>query len=130
MPDSAGKLPQVLVVDDNQDNANIIRDYLQSRGYPIAVAYGGDEALSLFSELRPEIVLLDVMMPGLNGYDVCRRLRAVEKFNDLAIVMLTAPDRPPDITSFLAGADLAIRKPFEESKLLSILRTAIQLKKN
>ena len=65
MPDNSH--PPILVVDDNPDNANIIRDYLESRGYPITVAYNGDDALKAFGEVKPSLVLLDVMMPGRDG---------------------------------------------------------------
>lgn len=59
--------PPILVVDDNPDNAHIIRDYLEARGYPITVAYNGDDALKAFEEVKPALVLLDVMMPGGTG---------------------------------------------------------------
>ena len=122
--------PVVLHIDHDAPLRRLVTAMLKRGGFTPLTASGGEAGLRLAILEHPAAVLLDVMMPGMNGYDVCRRLRAVEKFNDLAIVMLTAPDRPPDITSFLAGADLAIRKPFEESKLLSVLRNAIQLKKN
>jgi CheY-like chemotaxis protein len=123
MPDSAGKLPQVLVVDDNQDNANIIRDYLQARGYPIAVAYGGDEALSLFAELRPEIVLLDVMMPGLDGWTVCREMkRDPEIGRTVRVIMVTALDDWLNKREALqTGADDFVEKPFELSHLAAAI---------
>jgi CheY-like chemotaxis protein len=123
MPDSAGKLPQILVVDDNQDNANIIRDYLQARGYPIAVAYGGDEALSLFAELRPEIVLLDVMMPGLDGWTVCREMkRDPEIGRTVRVIMVTALDDWLNKREALqTGADDFVEKPFELSHLAAAI---------
>ena len=65
MTDTA--LPSILVVDDNEDNANIIRDYLEARGYPISVAYNGDEAMDMFESVKPSIVLLDVIGDHLRG---------------------------------------------------------------
>ena len=73
MADSAH--PPILVVDDNPDNAHIIRDYLEARGYPITVAYNGDDALKAFAEVKPSLVLLDVMMPGRDGWQVCRDMK-------------------------------------------------------
>src|SRR5439155_3658384 len=70
-----GKLPPILVVDDNHDNAEIIRQYLEIRGYPITVAHDGDEALVLFETVKPALVLLDVMMPGRDGWEVCRIMK-------------------------------------------------------
>ena len=67
--------PPILVVDDNADNAHIIRDYLEARGYPITVAYNGDEAMKAFEEVKPAVVLLDVMMPGRDGWQVCREMK-------------------------------------------------------
>src|ERR687892_304216 len=61
--------PPILVVDDNHDNADIIRQYLEAHGYPITVAYDGDEALTQFELVRPSLVLLDVMMPGRDGWE-------------------------------------------------------------
>ena len=68
-------LPHILVVDDNHDNAEIIRQYLEIRGYPITVAHDGDEALALFETVRPALVLLDVMMPGRDGWEACRLMK-------------------------------------------------------
>src|SRR5947199_10804982 len=71
VPMENATLPPILVVDDNHDNAEIIRQYLEIRGYPISVAHDGDEALALFETVRPALVLLDVMMPGRDGWEVC-----------------------------------------------------------
>ena len=68
--------PPILVVDDNPDNAHIIRDYLEARGFPITVAYNGDDALRAFEEVKPSLVLLDVMMPGRDGWQVCREIKS------------------------------------------------------
>src|SRR5512141_3370312 len=83
-------LPRILVVDDNEDNANIIRDYLESKGYPISVAYNGDEAMTLFAKEQPSIVLLDVMMPGRDGWQVCREIKASPNGKNVRVVMVTA----------------------------------------
>src|SRR6478672_839614 len=83
----------ILVVDDNKDNADIIRDYLESRGHPITVAYSGEEALEVFEELKPQLVLLDVMMPVKDGWEVCRDMKRHPSLgSSVRIIMVTALD--------------------------------------
>src|SRR5438094_5463285 len=111
--------PSILVVDDNRDNADIIRDYLEARGYPITVAYGGDEALAAFEKVRPKLVLLDVMMPGRDGWQVCRYIKQHPTLGDsVRVIMVTALD---DLTNkrqaIQTGADDFVEKPFDLAKL-------------
>jgi two-component system response regulator VicR len=111
--------PQILVVDDNADNANIIRDYLESRGHPITVAYGGDEAMEAFERVRPGLVLLDVMMPGRDGWQVCREMKQHPTLgHSVRIIMVTALDDLGNKRQALqTGADDYVEKPFELTKL-------------
>ena len=113
MPDP--KLPPILVVDDNQDNAEIIRQYLEVRGFPVTVAHSGDEALALFETVKPALVLLDVMMPGRDGWDVCRVMRQHPTLGkSVRIVMVTALDQWRDKREALqTGADDYVEKPFD-----------------
>src|SRR5215471_1091735 len=91
------QLPPILVVDDNQDNAEIIRQYLAIRGYPITVAHSGDEALALFEKVRPALVLLDVMMPGRDGWEVCRVMKQHPTLGrTVRVIMVTALDEWQD----------------------------------
>lgn len=117
MPDQ--ERPRVLVVDDNHDNADIIREYLTSLDYPVAVAYDGDEALRLFEEQRPPIVLLDVMMPGRDGWEVCREMKQhAEHGRNVRVIMVTAlHDWVDKRQAIQSGADDFIEKPFELAKL-------------
>lgn len=117
MPDEAR--PRVLVVDDNHDNADIIREYLEALDYPVAVAYDGEEALRLFDEQRPPIVLLDVMMPGLDGWEVCREMKQhAEHGRSVRVIMVTAlHDWVDKRQAIQSGADDFIEKPFELSRL-------------
>ncbi len=111
-------LPPILVVDDNEDNAHIIRDYLESRGYPISVAYNGDEAMTLFETEKPSIVLLDVMMPGRDGWQVCREIKGSPNGKNVRVVMVTALQDWMDKRQALeTGADDFVEKPFELAKL-------------
>jgi DNA-binding response OmpR family regulator len=122
-------LPSILVVDDNEDNANIIRDYLEARGYPISVAYNGDEAMAMFESAKPSIVLLDVMMPGRDGWQVCREMKASPMARDIRVIMVTALQDWMDKRQALeTGADDYVEKPFELAKLASVVeRNAAQL---
>jgi two-component system response regulator VicR len=117
-------LPPILVVDDYQDNADIIRQYLEVRGYPISVAHNGDEALAMFETVRPALVLLDVMMPGRDGWEVCRIMKQhPELGRHVRIVMVTALDEWEDKREALQiGADDYVEKPFD----LPTLATTVQ----
>lgn len=108
-------LPPILVVDDNHDNAEIIRQYLEIRGYPITVAHSGDEALALFETVRPALVLLDVMMPGRDGWDVCRVMKQHPTLGRMVrVIMVTALGEWQDKREALQiGADDYVEKPFD-----------------
>jgi len=123
-------LSSILVVDDNEDNAHIIRDYLESRGYPISVAYNGDEAMALFESVKPSIVLLDVMMPGRDGWQVCREMKSHPTLGaNIRVIMVTALQDWMDKRQALeTGADDFVEKPFELAKLAKVVeRNAAQL---
>lgn len=121
--------PQILVVDDNPDNAHIIRDYLEARGYPITVAYNGDEALKAFSEIKPSLVLLDVMMPGRDGWQVCREMKQHPTLGrSVRVVMVTALDDWVNKRQALqTGADDYVEKPFELDKLAATVERNVKL---
>ena len=130
---AASEQPTILVVDDNQDNVEIIRQYLEARGYPVVVAFDGDEALSVFETARPTLVLLDVMMPGRDGWEVCRIMKQhPELGRTVRIVMVTALGEWEDKREALqTGADDYVEKPFDLPKLvhtvernLAVLRAA------
>jgi two-component system response regulator VicR len=108
-------LPPILVVDDNHDNAEIIRQYLEIRGYPISVAHNGDEALALYESVKPALVLLDVMMPGRDGWEVCRIMKQHPTLgHKVRIIMVTALDAWDDKREALQlGADDYVEKPFD-----------------
>lgn len=121
--------PPILVVDDNPDNAHIIRDYLEARGYPITVAYNGDEAMKVFEEVKPAVVLLDVMMPGRDGWQVCREMKQHPTLGrNVRVVMVTALDDWVNKRQALqTGADDYVEKPFELSKLVATVERNIKL---
>ena len=124
--------PTILVVDDNPDNTEIIREYLGAKGYPVTVAHDGDEALALFERIHPRLVLLDVMMPGRDGWDVCRQMkRHPELGRNVRVVMVTALDEWDDKRQALeTGADDYVEKPFDLRRLASTVeRNLAQLAK-
>ena len=127
-------LPRILVVDDNRDNADIIREYLEVRGYPITVATSGEEALALFETVKPALVLLDVMMPGRDGWEVCRIMKQHQELGKaVRVIMVTALTELDDKREALqTGADDYVEKPFDLATLaatvqrnLAARRTAI-----
>ncbi len=116
---TTAQLPSILVVDDNHDNVDIIRHYLEVRGYPISVAHDGDEALAVFETVHPQLVLLDVMMPGRDGWEVCRIMKQHPTLGrQIRVIMVTALDAMDDKrTALQTGADDYVEKPFDLAKL-------------
>ena len=121
--------PSVLVVDDNPDNVEIIRHYLEAKGYPIVVAHDGDEALAVYDQVRPGIVLLDVMMPGRDGWEVCRLMKEhPEHGRGVRVIMVTALDQWGDKrTALQTGADDYVEKPFDLSALAVTVQRNVAL---
>ena len=114
------ELPPILVVDDNHDNAEIIRQYLEIRGYPITVAHDGDEALALFEQVRPALVLLDVMMPGRDGWETLQQLKNRPATAGVPVIMCSVL-REAELAHFLGAAEL-VPKPVMREALLAALR--------
>jgi CheY-like chemotaxis protein len=125
---SESRLPSILVVDDNHDNAEIIRQYLEVRGYPISVAHNGDEALAAFETVRPAIVLLDVMMPGRDGWEVSRIMKQhPELGRSVRVIMVTALDDLDDKREALqSGADDYVSKPFDLPSLAATVQRNLE----
>ena len=109
---------RVLVVDDHALNLEIVRAFLKS-DYELASAASGEQALEIAATFAPDIVLLDVMMPGLDGYEVCRRLKQSHDFAAPRVIMLTAKAMPDERERGLAaGADDYLTKPFRKRQLI------------
>ena len=114
---------RILIVDDEPNIAASLEFLLQRGGYDVRVAHNGEEALAQAEAFRPQLVLLDVMMPKLNGYEVCQRLRQGENGTRVKIVMLTARGREVDVEKGRAlGADLYVTKPFSTRELVAQVR--------
>jgi DNA-binding response OmpR family regulator len=109
---------RIMVVDDDPNSLDIVRTYLEARGYSVATAINGEEALAKLEEVRPALILLDVMMPGMDGWEVARIVKNHPDFGDVRIVMLTARSDFADKHEGLrAGADDYIVKPIQLEEL-------------
>jgi putative two-component system response regulator len=118
----------ILIVDDNPLGREALGDVLEPEGYIVAFAADGPEALLKASELQPDVVLLDVMMPGMDGYEVCRRLRSDERLAEMPVLMVTAlDDRTSRLRGIEAGADDFISKPFDRIEMRARMRTITRL---
>jgi two-component system phosphate regulon response regulator PhoB len=111
---------RILVIEDEADIAEVLRLNLAAEGYSVTLAADGPGGLGRARELRPDLVLLDLMLPGLSGLDVCRQLRADARSADIPIVMVTARGRESDVVLGLGlGADDYVTKPFRVAELLA-----------
>jgi two-component system OmpR family response regulator len=118
--------PRVLIVDDDPLTRDLVRAVLEDARYDVAMAVDGAHALDIARENAPDLVLLDVMMPGINGFDVARTLRR-ELDPDCIIIMLTAMDREADrVRGFGAGANAYFTKPFSPLDLLDVVSSALE----
>ena len=114
----------ILIVDDNQQILNILTQYVQAQGWPFITAVTGEDALRLFDSTSPSIVLLDIMLPGISGLEVCRRIRS---HSNVPILMITAKDDDADrILGLDIGADDYIVKPFSPGEVMARIRAAIR----
>ena len=119
---------RVLIVDDEPVNRRVLVNLLGLQDYDVMEAANGEEALAMVKSSRPDIILLDIMMPVMNGYDVCRRLREEYTLSELPVIMLTAKNQVRDLVEGMnSGANDYLPKPFSRHELLSRLRTHISL---
>ncbi|MBW7899502.1 Alkaline phosphatase synthesis transcriptional regulatory protein PhoP [Candidatus Brocadiaceae bacterium B188] len=122
---------KILVVDDEQDLVKLIRYHLEKDGYRVLSAYNGEDALFLSRKERPELLILDLMLPGMDGLEVCKRLKADRDLTNTAIVMLTAKGEEADITTGLKlGADDYITKPFSPKELVARAQAVLRRTKS
>lgn len=117
---------RILVVDDEEKNRILLRDLLEVQGYEVTLAEDGEQALEKAFATSPDVVLLDIMMPGLNGYDVCRRLRQDSRTSHLPILMITAlRERSDRLEGIQAGANDFLTKPIDAEEIRLRVKNAV-----
>ena len=119
----------ILVVDDLPQNVKLMDAVLSPRGFTVHTAGSGEEALGWLSTTVPDLVLLDILMPGLDGYETCRRIRANPAPSFLPVVMVTASGAEQKLRAIEAGADDFVTKPFEQAELLARVRSLVRVKR-
>ena len=111
---------RILIADDEQNIVISLEFLMKREGYDVAVATDGEAALQAFAERTPDLVVLDVMLPKLNGFEVCRRLRAHPAWRETKVLMLTARGRDAEIAKGMeVGADIYMTKPFSTKDLVA-----------
>jgi DNA-binding response OmpR family regulator len=120
----------VLLVDDNLSNLKLLLGVLQGQGLAVSVARSGTEALERLLHLTPDLILLDVLMPGLNGFDTCRCIKAQSAYRDIPILFMTAlTDIDSKLQGFAAGGVDYVTKPFEASEVLARIHTHLTMRR-
>jgi two-component system, sensor histidine kinase and response regulator len=120
---------RILVVDDNENNRVLLQEILEQRGYQVEVSCDGLDALRAIAHTQPDLVLLDVNMPGMDGFEVCRRLRAAGESAALPIILVTAlSDREQRLEGIAAGANDYLTKPIDRADLLLRVRNALRMR--
>ncbi len=111
--------PQVLIVDDSDDNVRIMQSLLTARGFATETAYDGPSALKALEHKRPDVILLDVMMPAMSGMEVLDRVRANPQHTSIPVILVTARSGDEDVLEgYKFGADYYLTKPFTARQLL------------
>ncbi|UIE40151.1 ATP-binding response regulator [Leptodesmis sichuanensis] len=126
--DQISRADRILVVDDSPDNLFLIQATLEDDGYQISLAEDGKTALALVEKLLPDLILLDVMMPEMDGYEVTERIRQNPKLPYIPILLITAHERSSVVKGLDIGADDFIRKPVDIDELLARVRSLLRLK--
>ena len=117
----------ILIVDDNEQIVQILAQYVKAEGWPCLTARSGEEALSLFDAAAPSLILLDIMLPGIDGMEVCRRMKSAPTTADIPIIMLTAKgDEVDKILGLELGADDYITKPFSVRELIARVKALLR----
>lgn len=126
-PDLSGS--SVLIVDDNPRNLQLISSLLKNQGYKLYITNSGENALKFLETTLPDLILLDVMMPGMSGYELCRLLKKQERLRNIPVIFLTAKTELEDIIEgFDSGAVDYISKPFRSQEVIARISTHLQLK--
>jgi len=117
---------KILVVDDEPEITEIVETFLIEAGYKVAVQNSSVEAVEKARKFKPDVILLDIMMPGMDGYAICQELKKDSEFASVPIIFLTGKDRNDDMgRSFKSGGDMFIKKPFSCERLLEIVNIVL-----
>jgi PleD family two-component response regulator len=128
---AAAQPPRVLIADDNLQGVELLEAYLLDCDYEIRTAVDGEQALQQVAAWQPDLILLDIMMPKISGFEVCQRLRSSPAGRDIAILMVTALDQPSDVERAVeAGTDDFLTKPINKTELLLRVRSLLKSRKN
>jgi adenylate cyclase len=119
----------ILIVDDLPQNVRLLEAILAPRGYRVSAAHSGREALAMVADEAIDLVLLDILMPEMDGYEVCRALRAEPETSFLPVVMITASGEQEKVAAIEAGADDFIAKPFDQAELLARVKSLVRIKR-
>lgn len=120
----------ILVVDDQPANLKVLLSFLQEQDYRVYMVDSGQRAMEILPKVRPDLVLLDVMMPGMNGFEICRQIKTDKDLAALPVIFMTALDSVEDkMIGFSAGAVDYITKPFQQAEVLARIHTHITLRK-
>jgi PleD family two-component response regulator len=119
--------PRVLIADDNPQGAELLEAYLSSTDYELRIASDGEQTMGFVRSWQPDLILLDIMMPRISGFEVCKRLRADAATRDIAVLMVTALDQPSDVERAVeAGTDDFLSKPINKTELLLRVRSLLR----
>jgi PleD family two-component response regulator len=120
-------VPRILIADDNPQGVELLEAYLAEGDWELRTAADGDQTLKQVADWHPDLILLDVMMPRISGFEVCKRLRADDATRDIAVLMITALDQPSDMERAVdAGTNDFISKPINKTELLLRVRSMLQ----
>lgn len=127
--ENENKKPSILVVDDNQQNLELLQAYLEDFDCKTVPAHDGPEALSIINKNPPDLILLDVMMPKMSGFEVCKRVKGSPKTKNIPVIMVTALNEFGDIERGVeCGTDDFVSKPVNKLELLTRVKTMLKLK--
>lgn len=122
--------PKILIADDNQQNCELLEAYLADESYRIRMAYDGQETLEQVAEFQPDLLLLDIMMPKLSGYEVCQQLKQDESSQNIPVLMVTALNEMGDMEKAVAaGCDDFLTKPVNGLELKTRVRLLLRMRR-
>jgi len=123
--------PRILIADDDAQGVELLEAYLADTGYEIRRAIDGEQTLRQVQEWRPDVILLDIMMPKISGFEVCKRIRADASSRDTGILMITALDQSSDVERAVdAGTNDFLTKPINKTELLLRIRSLLRSRQN